>query len=168
VAAAGLEVLPIRRGRLWKEVAVWIPEHRALVCGDALGTVGYFRARNEPIGLHPLLRPRPPRGLGRYEPLHILVGHGEGIHGAGVPAELDEAGVGDDYRAALDRSRVEYERLGAAGLGVRQRLLEEVEGHRIDEAVDLDDVDVLRRWLLGRCAACEQHRARRERNAGGD
>src|SRR6202008_2627446 len=34
---------------------------------------------------------------------------------AGVPAELDEAGVGEAYRAALDRSRVEWERLGGAG-----------------------------------------------------
>jgi thymidylate synthase ThyX len=36
--------------------------------------------------------------------------------GAGVPAELDEAGVGDDYRAALDCSRTEHERLVDAGL----------------------------------------------------
>jgi thymidylate synthase ThyX len=35
--------------------------------------------------------------------------------GAGVPEELDEAGVGDDYRAALDISRAEYERLMDAG-----------------------------------------------------
>jgi hypothetical protein len=91
VSAAGLETLPIRTGRFWKEVAAWIPEHRALVCGDALGTVAYFRARNERIGLHPLLRPRPPRSLGRYEPRHILVGHGEGIHGEDVPAALEEA-----------------------------------------------------------------------------
>src|SRR5262249_45413225 len=31
--------------------------------------------------------------------------------GAGVPAELDEAGVGDDYRAGLERSAAEYERI---------------------------------------------------------
>ncbi|HEX8854071.1 MAG TPA: FAD-dependent thymidylate synthase, partial [Thermoleophilaceae bacterium] len=31
--------------------------------------------------------------------------------GAGVPEELDQAGVGDDYRAALERSEAEYERL---------------------------------------------------------
>jgi thymidylate synthase ThyX len=36
--------------------------------------------------------------------------------GAGVPAELDEAGVADDYRAALDASRAEYERLEESGL----------------------------------------------------
>ena len=36
--------------------------------------------------------------------------------GAGVPGELDEAGVGDDYRRALDASRAEYTRLVEAGL----------------------------------------------------
>ncbi len=35
--------------------------------------------------------------------------------GAGVPHELDEAGVGDDYRAGLDRSAAEYERVRDAG-----------------------------------------------------
>ena len=35
--------------------------------------------------------------------------------GAGVPAELDEAGVGDAYREGLDRSRTEYERLVDSG-----------------------------------------------------
>jgi thymidylate synthase ThyX len=37
--------------------------------------------------------------------------------GAGVPGEIDEAGVGDAYRRALERSREEYERLVDAGLG---------------------------------------------------
>ncbi len=36
--------------------------------------------------------------------------------GAGVPAELDEAGCGDEYRAGLEASRAEYERLVEAGL----------------------------------------------------
>jgi thymidylate synthase ThyX len=31
--------------------------------------------------------------------------------GAGVPGELGDAGVADDYQAALDASRAEYERL---------------------------------------------------------
>jgi thymidylate synthase ThyX len=37
--------------------------------------------------------------------------------GAGLPEELVDAGVADDYRAALDRSRTEYERLVKAGHG---------------------------------------------------
>jgi thymidylate synthase ThyX len=35
--------------------------------------------------------------------------------GAGVPDELDQAGVGDAYRAGLERSRAEHERLVEAG-----------------------------------------------------
>jgi thymidylate synthase ThyX len=36
--------------------------------------------------------------------------------GAGVPGEVDEAGQGDAYRAALECSRAEYQRLADAGL----------------------------------------------------
>jgi hypothetical protein len=36
--------------------------------------------------------------------------------GAGVPAEVDSAGCGDDYRRALELSREEYQRLRDAGL----------------------------------------------------
>ena len=36
--------------------------------------------------------------------------------GAGVPDELEAAGVADDYRRGLERSRAEYERLVDAGL----------------------------------------------------
>ena len=42
------EVLPVLRSRLWAEVALWWPERRILVCADALGTVPYFRAGDEP------------------------------------------------------------------------------------------------------------------------
>jgi hypothetical protein len=91
IAASPLEIVPIARSRFWKEVAAWMPEHRALVVGDALGTVGYFRASGEPIGVHPVLRMRPPKALGRYEPRHILCGHGKGIHGDQAPEVLREA-----------------------------------------------------------------------------
>jgi thymidylate synthase ThyX len=36
--------------------------------------------------------------------------------GAGVPEEADDAGVGDQYRRALEISRLEFERLEAAGM----------------------------------------------------
>ena len=91
ITASPLEIVPLVRSRFWKEVAAWIPEHRALVVGDALGTVGYFRAPGEPIGVHPLLRPRPPKTLGRYEPRHILCGHGKGIHGEDASEALTQA-----------------------------------------------------------------------------
>jgi len=77
--------------RVWKEVAFWEPERRVLVVADALGTVGYFIAPGEAIGVHPLLRLRPPRILGELEPEHILCGHGAGVHGPGAPLALGEA-----------------------------------------------------------------------------
>jgi hypothetical protein len=48
-----------------------------LVCADALGTAAYFRAGEERLAVHPLLRLRPPR-LG-VQPEVILCGHGPGI-----------------------------------------------------------------------------------------
>jgi hypothetical protein len=78
--AAPFEVLPVRDRRWWHEVALWEPTRRTLVCADALGTVSYFRAPGEGIGLHPLLRPFPPRALGRVAPERILCGHGAGVH----------------------------------------------------------------------------------------
>lgn len=83
--------LPVRRGRWWKEVALWWPERRILVCADALGTVPFFRAGDEPAGLHPFLRLKPPRALAELGVEHLLVGHGEGIHGPAAGAAVDEA-----------------------------------------------------------------------------
>ena len=74
------ELRPVVRSRWWREVALWWPERRLLLVGDALGTIPFFRAGAEPAGLHPVLRLRPPRSLRGLEPEHLLVGHGEGIH----------------------------------------------------------------------------------------
>lgn len=84
-------VLPIRRGRFWAEVALWWPERRLLVCADAIGTVPYFRAGREPVGMHPFLRLRPPASLRGLRPEHLLVGHGDGLHGEGVAAAVEQA-----------------------------------------------------------------------------
>jgi hypothetical protein len=74
------ELRPVVRRRWWREVALWWPERRILLVADALGTNTYFRAGAEPAGLHPFLRPWPPRSLRGLEPEHLLVGHGEGVH----------------------------------------------------------------------------------------
>ena len=87
----GFEFVPIRRSRWWREVALWWAERRVLACGDALGTIGYFVAPGERVGVHPLLRPTPPRRLRRLDPEHILCGHGEGVHGADAAGALYEA-----------------------------------------------------------------------------
>ena len=77
--------------RAWKEVAFWEDERRVLVVADALGSVGYFTAPGEAIGVHPLLRFRPPRALGELDAEHILCGHGAGVHGPGASPALQEA-----------------------------------------------------------------------------
>jgi hypothetical protein len=80
VGAAPFEALLVRRRRWWREVALWEPTARTLVCADALGTVNYFCAPGERIGLHPLVRPFPPRALAGVAPARILCGHGAGVH----------------------------------------------------------------------------------------
>jgi hypothetical protein len=90
VDGAPFELVPVLRRRFWQEVALWWPERRVLVCGDALGTVRhYFRLGEERLGVHPLLRLTPPQQLGRFEPAHVLCGHGPGVHEDATPALRD-------------------------------------------------------------------------------
>lgn len=90
IDGAPFEFLPISRNRFWREVALWWSEERVLCCADALGTVAYFCAPGERLGVHPLLRLRPPRALRRVYPEHVLTGHGKGVHDD-VAAALHEA-----------------------------------------------------------------------------
>jgi hypothetical protein len=81
------EAIPVARSRHWREAALWWPERRVLVCADALGTVPhYFALDGERLGVHPLLRLRPPRQLGRPDPEHVLCGHGSGVHDGAAEA----------------------------------------------------------------------------------
>jgi hypothetical protein len=84
-------VLPIVNRRFWREIALWFADERILVCGDALGSLGYFRARDEPFGVHPFLRLVPPKKLAGLEPEHVLFGHGPGFHGSEAPQALRDA-----------------------------------------------------------------------------
>ena len=93
---APFEFLVVRKGWTWKEVALWWPARRVLTVADALGTVGYFVAPGERLGVHPLLRPiQPRRRLGNLDPAIILCGHGEGV--------LSDAGPA--FREALQTAR---------------------------------------------------------------
>jgi hypothetical protein len=92
VEGAAFVAFPIVRQRFWKEVALWFAEPRVLVFADALGSLGYFKARGEPFGVHPALRLFPPRrSLAGLDPEHILFGHGPGFHGPEAPAALRTA-----------------------------------------------------------------------------
>jgi hypothetical protein len=83
--------ITIERGRWWREVALWWPERKVLVAGDALGTAAYFRAGDERLAVHPILRFIPPRRqLAGLDPDVILCGHGAGVL-TGGDAALHEA-----------------------------------------------------------------------------
>ena len=109
IEGAPFEFVRIAGWRWWREVALWWPEHRVLVFADALGTIGYFRAPRERIGVHPLLRMWPPRQLGELHPQEILCGHGTGV--------AEDAG--DALAEALRTAR---RRLPAAWLGALRRV----------------------------------------------
>ena len=112
VPGAPFEWRVVRDGRGWREVALWWPERRVLVCGDALGTVGYFVTRDERLGVHPLLRPMPPRSAFHgLTPRHVLCGHGDGVH------ENAAAALGE----ALETARRRLPRV-AASVATRRRV----------------------------------------------
>jgi hypothetical protein len=95
IPGAPFEVVTVLNVPGWREVALWSPTERVLVCTESLGTAPYFRAPDEALAVHPFLRlyqPRALRDMARgLTPRHVLVGHGEGIHGEGAAAALREA-----------------------------------------------------------------------------
>ena len=93
------EVIEVKRWRRWREVALWWPKRRTLVVAEAVGSNAFFRVGDDRVGVHGLLRLTPPRQLCAYEPEHLLMGHGEGVHGPGAVAAL---------RQALSRSRLSF------------------------------------------------------------
>jgi len=93
------EVIEIKRWSRWQEVALWWPERRTLVVAEAVGSNAFFRVGDDQVGVHGLLKPIPPRQLSAYAPDHLLLGHGEGVHGPEAAAAL---------RQALSRSRLSF------------------------------------------------------------
>jgi hypothetical protein len=90
------ELVPVASLPFWRESVLWWEEGRVLACADVLGTVAYWVAPGEELGLNPVFRVKPPGALAAFEPLHVLVGHGRGVHGPDTPAVL---------RRALDTAR---------------------------------------------------------------
>lgn len=72
-------VYPIKDSRFWQEAALYDQDEGTLVIPEAVGTASYFRTGGERIGVHPMLRLRPPRRLREFDPERILVGHGEPV-----------------------------------------------------------------------------------------
>ena len=91
VAGGPFAIVPVLKLPRWHEVALWWPERRVLVVAEAIGTNSFYALGRGPAGVHPLLRLRPPGALRGYEPDHLLVGHGSGIHGPAAAAALERA-----------------------------------------------------------------------------
>ena len=106
VPGAPFEVISVLRTPLWKEVALWFPAEHVLACGDALANADGYKAPSETVGVHPMLRALPPKQLRGRPVEHLLLGHGEGVHGPQAAEAID---------AALDGAW-----RGVPGWGVRQ------------------------------------------------
>ncbi len=83
--------IPVMRRKRWRESALWRLDVRTLVTADALGTNRSYTGGKAQVGVHLFLRLTPPSALGTFEPEHLLVGHGEGVHGAAATDALRDA-----------------------------------------------------------------------------
>jgi len=113
LADSGFEAFRIRDSDLppWQEVGLYHPEDGTLVVPEAVGTVSYFCAPGERLGVHPMLRPMPPRrALSGFDPGRVLVGHGAGV----------STDAGAALRDALDNARSNLP--GAYGRALRELL----------------------------------------------
>jgi hypothetical protein len=83
-------VIPVISRPWWREMALWWEDERALVIAEALGTAPAFTLGRR-VGLHPMLRLRPPKGaLTARSPERLLVGHGAALE-SGAAAAIDDA-----------------------------------------------------------------------------
>lgn len=83
-------VIPVITRPWWREVALWWEAERALVIAEAVGTVPAFTLGRR-VGVHPMLRLRPPRGpLTAHSPERLLVGHGAAVQ-SDAAAAIDDA-----------------------------------------------------------------------------
>ena len=91
VQGTPFEALPVVRVPGWNETALWWPDRAALVVAEVVGDNAFYTGGATRVGIHPLLRARPPRSLRGFAPEHLLLGHGTGVHGSEASAALEEA-----------------------------------------------------------------------------
>lgn len=91
IPASPFEVIDVLDIPRWHERALWWPEQRVLVVAEVIGTNGIYRLGPGPAGVHPMLRGLPPGALRHYQPEHLLVGHGSGVHGPMAARALEDA-----------------------------------------------------------------------------
>lgn len=75
----------------WKERALWWPEPRGLVVAESIGTATHYALGPGPAGVHFVRRMVPPSRLKPFLPEHLLVGHGDAVHGGNAAAALLDA-----------------------------------------------------------------------------
>jgi len=102
VPGTPLRAIPVVRFPGWKETALWWPEQETLIVAEVVGSNEYYTGGRAAVGMHPMLRALPPRGLRSYSPRHLLMGHGAGVHGAAATPALRQA----HQRARRDIPRV--------------------------------------------------------------
>jgi hypothetical protein len=82
-------VIPVISRPWWREMALWWEAERTLVIAEALGTAPTFTLGRQ-VGLHPMLRLRPPKGaLTARSPERLLVGHGTALESGAAAAVRD-------------------------------------------------------------------------------
>ncbi|MGH2894807.1 MAG: hypothetical protein ACRDPM_16305 [Solirubrobacteraceae bacterium] len=90
VSDSPFTVIPVIARPWWREMALWWEAERALVIAEAVGTAPAFTLGRQ-VGLHPMLRLRPPKGpLTARSPERLLVGHGAALE-SGAAAAIDDA-----------------------------------------------------------------------------
>jgi hypothetical protein len=91
IPGSPFEVIAVLDVPRWHERALWWPERRVLVVAEVIGTNGIYRLGPGPAGVHPMLRLHPPGALRHYQPEHLLVGPGRGVHGPLAAGALEDA-----------------------------------------------------------------------------
>jgi len=79
---SGVESFVIRDSSLppWQEAGLYNPATGTMVVPESVGTVSYFLAGDEQLGVHPMLRLTPPNSLRSHgRPEQLRVGHGAGV-----------------------------------------------------------------------------------------
>ncbi|WP_254823059.1 hypothetical protein [Haloglomus halophilum] len=79
LADTSYEVRRVIDNPFWQEAGMYDPDAEVLVLPEVFGTVDYYCAPSEQLGVHPMLRLTPPKKLKRLDLERLLVGHGEGI-----------------------------------------------------------------------------------------
>jgi hypothetical protein len=86
------EVIRVLHMRGWHEQALWWPGRRALAVAEVVGSSRHYTLGDgRPAGIHPMLRLLPPGAVRPYQPEHLLLGHGDPLHGSDAVDGLREA-----------------------------------------------------------------------------